>query len=259
MKILNDRARSPAMFLSVGCMLSMGCGDDDNGPELSEATLAGVVILDFEGAPGFVVPSELPINGLTAGDLAATGGSGVAAIQTETGENTAFEVPLEVNPAGPNLFVSLGDDAGSETSVTLSILEVTGTGFIGPGSGNGDDAFDGVAATEVAADFLEIAPGASVTFAYAGLPPGGVFTIASFSSNVTDDIDSESSGAATVGGTSVDFFPAAESDAGIGTLFSFPDVTASSDGTLEITFSATGSAPTFVSGFFISGTFAPSP
>ncbi|MEM8876219.1 MAG: hypothetical protein AAGD32_18395, partial [Planctomycetota bacterium] len=172
---------------------------------------------------------------------------------------TGVGVPLAVNPDGPSLFVSLGADAGAETNVTLSIVDIVGDGFIGNGSANGDDTFDGVAATSVAADFFEFAPGTSVTFAYAGLTPGALFTIASFSSNTLPGIGDSNSGAATVGDTTIDFFPAATGPAGTGTLFAFGDIAADANGSIEITFEATGTEPTFVSGFFISGLFEPIP
>jgi hypothetical protein len=241
-------------------LVCTGCGDDDPIPsDSSPSLLSGVVILDFEGAEGFIVPSDAPINGLTGDDLAATADSGVAAIRDEDGTTTGLNVPLEVNPGGPSLFVSLGDDAGELTTVSLSITDLGGQGFIGQGEGNGDDSFDGVAATSVAADFLEIAPWASVTFTYSGLPTDQLFTIASFSSNVASDIGPENAGAATVDGTTTPFLPGALSDAGIGTLFSFPNVAPNDDGTLAVTFEATDLGPTFVSGFFISGSFTPSP
>ncbi|MEM8873986.1 MAG: hypothetical protein AAGD32_06975 [Planctomycetota bacterium] len=223
----------------------------------AQSTVSGVVILDFEGdiGSGSIAPSAVPINGLTADDLDATFGGTIGAIQDGSGLSVPLDTPLQVNPEGSNLFVSLGADAGAQTTVSLTISELTGTGFVGPGIGDADDTFDGVAATEVAADFYEFAPGSSVTFTYNDLLPSSTYTIASFSSNIAAGIGPDNAGLATVGGASVEFLPAAVGTAGTGTLFNFVDVMSDVDGTLDITFAAPNAGPTFVSGFFIVGEF----
>lgn len=72
----------PALIVTIGTMLAVGCtGDDDSQPSSPEATLADVVTETIVGIPDDVPAAAVPSGAETSGIIASAGEQGSSAAE----------------------------------------------------------------------------------------------------------------------------------------------------------------------------------